>query len=64
MQIHRGPELPIDDLNWMDVEEYLRSEERLMLGTGSKEQHGYLSLLTDVKIAVALAAVPQLLEFD
>src|SRR5574341_1287875 len=45
----------LEDLNWMDVEEYLKREDRLMLVTGATEQHGYLSLLTDVKIPLALA---------
>jgi len=45
----------IDELNWMDVEEYLKREDRLMLVLGATEQHGYLSLLTDVKIPLALA---------
>ncbi len=45
----------IEDLNWMDVEKYLEKEDRLMLVTGATEQHGYLSLLTDIKIPLALA---------
>ncbi len=45
----------IEDLNWMDVEKYLDKEDRLMLVTGATEQHGYLSLLTDIKIPLALA---------
>ncbi len=45
----------LEDLNWMDVEKYLQQEDRLMLVTGSTEQHAYLSLLTDVKIPQALA---------
>lgn len=44
-----------DDLNWMDVENYLQHDDRLMLVIGSCEQHAYLSLLTDVKIPLALA---------
>jgi len=44
-----------EDLNWMDVEEYLRHEDRLMLVLGATEQHAYLSLLSDVKIPLALA---------
>jgi creatinine amidohydrolase len=44
-----------EDLNWMDVENYLKGEDRLMLVLGACEQHGYLSLLTDVKIPQALA---------
>lgn len=45
----------IEELNWFDVEEYLKSDDRLMLVLGSCEQHGYLSLLSDVKIPLALA---------
>jgi creatinine amidohydrolase len=44
-----------EDLNWFDVEQYLQSDDRLMLVLGSCEQHAYLSLLTDVKIPLALA---------
>jgi creatinine amidohydrolase len=44
-----------EDLNWMDVEEYLKNDDRLILVLGACEQHGYLSLLTDVKIPQALA---------
>jgi creatinine amidohydrolase len=45
----------LEDLNWMDVEKYLQNEDRLMLVAGATEQHGYLSLLTDIKIPLALA---------
>jgi len=45
----------IDELNWMDVESYLKKDDRLMLIVGACEQHGYLSLMTDIKIPVALA---------
>jgi len=45
----------IEELNWFDVEEYLKHEDRLILVLGACEQHGFLSLLTDVKIPVALA---------
>ncbi len=45
----------LEDLNWMDVEKYLEHEDRLMLVTGATEQHGYLSLLTDIKVPLALA---------
>ena len=44
-----------EDLNWMDVELYLEQDDRLILVLGSCEQHAYLSLLTDVKIPLALA---------
>ncbi len=45
----------IEDLNWMDVETYLKQDDRLILIVGACEQHAYLSLLTDVKIPLALA---------
>ena len=45
----------IEDLNWMDVEKYLQHEDRLLVVIGATEQHGYLSLLTDIKIPQALA---------
>jgi creatinine amidohydrolase len=45
----------LEDLNWFDVESYLKEDDRLMLIFGACEQHGYLSLLTDVKIPLALA---------
>jgi len=45
----------MEDLNWMDVESYLQHDARVMLVLGSCEQHGYLSLLTDARIPLALA---------
>ena len=45
----------LEDLNWMDVEKYLQQDDRLMLVLGSCEQHAWLSLLTDIKIPLALA---------
>jgi creatinine amidohydrolase len=45
----------IEDLNWMDVEKYIAQDDRLMLVLGACEQHGYLSLLTDIRIPLALA---------
>ncbi len=47
--------MQFQDLNWFDIESYLQSDDRLMLVIGSCEQHGYLSMLTDVKIPQALA---------
>ncbi len=44
----------LEDLNWMDVEAYLKKDKRLMLILGACEQHGYLSLTTDVRIPLAL----------
>jgi creatinine amidohydrolase len=45
----------ISELNWMDVEEYLKNEDRIIVVFGACEQHGYLSLQTDTKIPLALA---------
>jgi creatinine amidohydrolase len=45
----------IEEMNWMDVEAYLKHDDRMMLVAGSCEQHAYLSLLADVKIPLALA---------
>jgi len=45
----------LEDLNWFDVENYLKTDNRLLLVLGACEQHGYLSLSTDVKIPQALA---------
>jgi creatinine amidohydrolase len=44
-----------EELNWFDVENYLKQDDRLILVLGACEQHGYLSLLTDVRIPMALA---------
>ncbi|MCB2214007.1 creatininase family protein [bacterium] len=44
-----------EDFNWMGIEKYLEKDTRVILVLGACEQHGYLSLLTDVKIPVALA---------
>lgn len=43
------------DINWLDVEQYLETDNRIILVLGSTEQHGYLSLSTDVSIADKLA---------
>jgi creatinine amidohydrolase len=44
-----------EDCSWFDIEKYLQNENRLILILGSCEQHGYLSLLSDAKIPLALA---------
>jgi creatinine amidohydrolase len=50
------------DANWMQIEEYLRRDNRIVLPTGSTEQHGFLSLGTDAILAerVALEAAEPL----
>jgi len=44
-----------EDLCWFDLEEYLKEDDRILFITGACEQHAYLSLLTDIKIPLALA---------
>src|ERR671926_1113065 len=41
----------IRDLNWMQLEEYLGRDNRVVLPLGSTEQHAYLSLETDNVLA-------------
>lgn len=45
----------LDDLNWFDVDQYLKTDDRIIFVLGACEQHGYLSLLSDVRIPLALA---------
>jgi creatinine amidohydrolase len=45
----------LSDVNWMQVEEYLRSDDRIVLPVGSTEQHAYLSLATDSILAERVA---------
>ena len=44
------------DLNWFQLEEYLRVDDRIVLPMGSTEQHAYLSLETDNILAERVAA--------
>lgn len=45
----------LEESSWMDVERYLQHDDRLVFVVGSCEQHGYLSLATDVKAPMAIA---------
>ena len=45
----------VRDLNWMQLEDHLRHDDRIVLPVGSTEQHAYLSLETDNIIAERLA---------
>lgn len=44
-----------EECNWMDVEEYLKSDDRVIFVIGACEQHAYLSLASDTRIPLALA---------
>jgi creatinine amidohydrolase len=37
----------VQDCNWMQLEEYLAGDDRIVLPLGSTEQHAYLSMSTD-----------------
>jgi creatinine amidohydrolase len=45
----------IADCNWMQVEEYLRGDDRIVLPLGSTEQHAYLSLAVDTILSERVA---------
>jgi creatinine amidohydrolase len=45
----------VADLNWMQLEAYLRRDDRIVLPLGSTEQHAYLSLATDAILAERIA---------
>jgi len=46
----------IRDMNWMQVEEYLKRDDRAVVPIGSTEQHAYLSLATDSILAERVAS--------
>jgi creatinine amidohydrolase len=52
----------ITDMNWMQVEEYLKHDDRAVVPLGSTEQHSYLSLSVDSLLSerVALEAAEPL----
>jgi creatinine amidohydrolase len=43
------------DTNWRQIEEYLDTDDRVVVPIGSTEQHGYLSLGTDAILAERVA---------
>ena len=45
----------IRDMNWMQVETYLKGDDRCVLPFGSTEQHAYLSLGVDLILAERVA---------
>ncbi len=47
--------MKISAANWMQVEQYLRSDDRAVLPIGCTEQHAYLSLATDAILAARVA---------
>jgi creatinine amidohydrolase len=45
----------IHDRTWMQIEEYLQGDDRIVLPLGSTEQHGYLSLGVDAILSERVA---------
>jgi len=45
----------IADSTWMEIEEYLRHDDRCVVPLGSTEQHAYLSLCVDAILAEKIA---------
>jgi hypothetical protein len=50
-----GGTMNIRDMNWMQVEAYLQTDDRCVLPLGSVEQHGYMSLCVDQLLAERVA---------
>lgn len=48
--------MQIADMNWMQVENYLKSDDRCILPAGSVEQHAYLSLSVDSILSARLSS--------
>jgi creatinine amidohydrolase len=46
----------VTEMNWRQVEDYLRHDDRAVLPLGSTEQHAHLSLGTDMILAERVAA--------
>lgn len=45
----------IEDMNWKMVENHVKKDKRIIIVIGACEQHGYLSLLTDIRIPMEIA---------
>jgi creatinine amidohydrolase len=48
--------MKIARMNWMELEQYLKDDDRVVLPLGSVEQHAYLSLATDAILAERISA--------
>jgi len=47
--------MKVTDTNWMQLADYLKNDDRAVIPLGSTEQHGYLSLGTDLILAERVA---------
>src|SRR5664280_787159 len=50
-----GEEMRVTETNWMQLDQYVRHDDRAIMPLGSVEQHGYLSLGTDMILAERVA---------
>src|SRR5262249_5346191 len=50
-----SPPMRVADMNWMQVEDHVRHDQRCVLPIGSIEQHAYLSLAVDMTLAERVA---------
>lgn len=48
--------MKISDMNWLQVEKYIASDDRAVIPLGSTEQHAYLSLSVDSILSERVAA--------
>jgi creatinine amidohydrolase len=48
--------MKVKEMNWMQVEDYLRRDDRAVLPVGSTEQHAQLSLMVDCILSERVAA--------
>jgi creatinine amidohydrolase len=53
--VERNTAMRIADMNWMQVEAYLKGDDRCILPLGSTEQHAHLSLCVDAILAERVA---------
>src|SRR3954452_593912 len=51
----KAPGMRVVDCNWMQLEAYLETDDRIVLPLGSVEQHAYLSLGVDVILSQRVA---------
>lgn len=47
--------MKIADMNWMQIEDYLKKDDRVVVPLGSVEQHAYLSMAVDMILAEQVA---------
>jgi creatinine amidohydrolase len=53
--IAQGAKMRLGEMNWMEIDNYLKKDNRLLIVLGATEQHGFLCTSTDVKIPLAIA---------